>query len=293
MKKSFALKTFFAALFLALPTAFFAFDWPAENFESAQTLFTFSQYRKGRFNQSLVFQNAQAAKATDKGKIIAVITEKQNDGDWFESPLGNTAILSHDDALISVYGNLSQEAAQALLQKSAVGDGESLGATGSSAWSESEEGALEFQIADTNSKSYINPIILMPRSLKPPKISLDGIAIENQFGRIYNLASLRSVPAGVYKVYKRRQPNIGAFKTEVYVNGSEVEKITKETLRCQGGRLQIVGTRDSYQAEDFYPSEDLALMGHALLPHGSNTITIMVSDIFDSASTVTYGVSGY
>ena len=295
MKRFLSLKkTLALAAALAIAAPLLAFEWPAKNLDPSQSVFTFGQNRSGRFNQSIVFQNAQGAKATDKGKIIAVITEKQNDGDWFESPLGNALIIQHDDELLSVYGNLSEQSAKSLLKKSAVFDGEDLGDAAQSAWSETEEsGSLEFQIVDSNSKSYINPIILMPRSAKPPKLSLDNISIENQFGRIYNLALLRSVPAGVYKVYKKRQANIVSFKSEIYVNGSEVEKITKETIKGQNGRLIISGSGDSYESSAFYPNDEMEFIGHALLPHGNNTISVTVSDIYEGSVAANFTLSGY
>lgn len=300
MNKSLSQKNTLATLAFALVLAAAAqktpaaFEWPAKNLDASEPFFTFAQNRKGRFNQSIIFKNAREAAATDKGKILAVITEKQGDGDWFESPLGNALVVSHDDALISVYGNLSQESAAALSQKSFVQEGETLGTTAASSWSESDqEGSLEFQIADSNSKTFINPIILMPRSVKPPKISLEGISIENQFGRTYNMAALRSVPAGVYKVYKKRQADIVAYKSEIYVNGAEVEKIAKETIKGMDGRLAISGSDGSYESSEFYPSDELEFLGHVLLPHGSNTVTIKAADIYDSAVTANYSVSGY
>lgn len=291
---------FGAALFAAIfgLTASFAgdahsFSWPAKEWDKAKSIFTFSQNRKDRFCQSLVLRGVQTASATDKGKIIAVITEKQSDGDWFESPLGNALIISHDDSLISVYGNLTPQSAAALSQKTCLEDEEALGQTGMSSWSESEEGGeLEFQIADAGSKTFINPIILMPRNLKPPKIELDGISIENQFGRAYNLAALRSAPAGVYKIYKKRQADVNVYKSELYVNGAEIEKISKKTLKCQDGRLALAG-KELYTSQEFYPAGDREFLGHILLPHGSDTVTLVASDIFDSASTLNFTVSGY
>ena len=293
MKRTKALKKIAFLAFLAAASAH-SFDWPAKNMEQGQSPFTFSQNRAGAFNQSMVLKNAQIAKATDKGRIIAVITESQGDGDWFESPLGNAVIISHDDSLISIYGNLSKESADILLSKSGVQAGEELGSAADSAWSENgESGDLEFQIADTSSKTFINPIILMPRGLRAPRISTDGILMENQFGRMYSVSNIRSVPAGAYKLYKRRQNDITAHKSDIYVNGAEVDRITKEALKGQDGRLTLTGARGSYSSKDFYPSEDLEFLGNALLPHGSNTISISLSDIFENSATTNFNITGY
>ena len=286
-------KTIFSLTLMALAVPASPFSWPAKNLDPAKSVFTFAQNRQGRFCQSLVFQNAQGANSTDKGKIIVVLTERQGDGDWFESPLGNALILSHDDSLISVYGNLTKQSANGLLQKSSLGDEEFLGETGDSSWSDGQEGGeLEFQIADTSSKTFINPNILMPRTIKPPKVALEGLALENQFGRLYNMAALRSVPAGVYKIYKKRQQNITVFKSELYVNGAEVEKITKETLKANDGKLALSGQR-LYTSGEFYPNEELEFLGHILLPHGNDTITVSAADILENTVTATFTISGY
>ena len=294
MKDTFS-KTFLllSALLLAAAPQAFSFGWPVKNLDPSKSAFTFSQNRKGSYCQSLLFTNAQGARAADKGKVIAVLTERQGDGDWFESPLGNALVISHNDGLLSVYGNLSAQTAQALSRKTMVEDEEDLGQTAASAWSESLEGGeLEFQISDCESKSFINPMILMPRTLKPPRIVLEGITIENQFGRLYNLSSLRSVPAGVYKIYKKRQENIPVYKSEVYVNGSELEKITKETIKGQNGRLALAG-QSLYVSGEFFPDDSLELLGHILLPHGSNTVTVTATNIFESSVSANFTVAGY
>ena len=271
----------------------FSFDWPAKNFDPNQSILSFAQNREGAFNTSLVFENAQGALATDSGKIIAVITEHQNDGDWFESPLGNTLIISHDDELISVYGNLDFQSALDLAQKKEVKADEDLGGTGASSWSENPDSpSLEFQISDANAKTFINPMILMPRALKQKKISMEGISIENQFGRNYSIANLRSVPAGIYKLYKKRQKETVPFKSSVYVNGREVEKITKDTIKVQDGKLFLAGS-NNYTKEDFFPNGETEFLGRLLLPHGSNTVQINAQDIYENTSAATYVISGY
>ena len=281
------------ALFAILGQTLFSFGWPVKNLDTEKMVSSFARNRKNKFNVSLTFPNAQKAVAADNGKIIAVITEHQNDGDWFDSPLGNAVIISHNDDLISVYANLDGQSALNLQEKFQVSDGQELGDIANSAWSESaQSGSMEFQIADTKAKTYINPLILMPRSIKPPRIYLDGVTIENQFGRVYNLATLRSVPAGQYALYKKRQTNISPHKTKVYVNGTELEKISKEVLKWQDGKI-LIGGNKNYTSEQFYPSGDTELLGHVLLPHGVNTITITALDILENSVTANYTISGY
>lgn len=293
MKKNLFAKIATTAALMAIGGALFSFGWPVKNLDTEKMAPSFARNQRNRFNASLTFPNAQKAVAADNGKIIAVITEHQNDGDWFESPLGNAAIISHNDDLISVYANLDAKSALNLQEKFQVSDGQELGDIASSAWTENtQNGAMEFQIADTKAKTYINPLILMPRSIKPPRIYFDGVTIENQFGRSYNLATLRSVPAGPYTLYKKRQATVSPHRVKVYVNGTELEKISKEVLKWQDGKILIAGNKN-YTSEQFYPSDDTELLGHVLLPHGVNTITITASDIHENSVTANYTISGY
>ena len=121
---------------------------------------------------------------------------------------------------------------------------------------------------------------------------MEGISIENQFGRNYSIANLRSVPAGIYKLYKKRQKETVPFKSSVYVNGREVEKITKDTIKVQDGKLFLAGS-NNYTKEDFFPNGETEFLGRLLLPHGSNTVQINAQDIYENTSAATYVISGY
>ena len=82
------------------------------------------------------------------------------------------------------------------------------------------------------------------------------------------------------------------FSSSVYVNGAEVEKITKDTIKFENGKLALSGSQ-KYTSEDFFPTEDLEFLGRLLLPHGSNTVSITASDFYEKASGATYAISGY
>ncbi len=274
-------------------SAVFSFEWPVKKPDTENLVSTFAQNRRNFFNNSLIFPNAETASAADSGKIIAVISEHDGQGSWFESPLGNAVIISHDDKLISIYGNLTKKAADELEKKDTVTLGEELGPTGNSGWSENKKSNfIEFQIADTEGNTFINPLILMPRVLKPRRLLMQDVSVQNLFGRIYNLSILRSIPAGMYSVYKKRQADVVPYKTSVFVNGTELEKISKDALKAQDGRLVITGS-DTYKSEEFYPNEGTELLGHILLPHGSNTITITISGILENENTASYVISCY
>ncbi len=268
-----------------------AFDWPVKNFNANTILPTFAQNRKQHFNTSLVFPEAQEVIATDDGKIKLVILEHQDECNWFESPLGNCVIIEHEGNLISVYGNLERRDAEDVLQKERILSGENLGSAKNSAWNESE-GSLEFQIADTKDKAFLNPLVFMPKISSETPLLIDEITIENKFGRSYELSSSKSVQAGTYKVYKRRRENSPLHSSSVYVNGTELERIDREALSQKDNLLTISGQR-AYNSESFFPDERREFLGQILLLNGNNSISIIIRNVMEKERTVLFTVQAY
>lgn len=277
---------------IALPLCgIVAFDWPVKNFNANKILPTFAQNRKQHFNTSLIFPEAQEVISTDKGKIKLVILEHQGESNWFESTLGNCVIIEHEGNLISVYGNLEKRDAEDALQKERIFSGENLGSAKNSAWNESE-GSLEFQIADTKGKAFLNPLVFMPKISSESPLLIDEITIENKFGRSYELSSLRSVQAGTYKVYKRRRENSPLHSSSVYVNGTELERINREALSQENNLLAISGQR-VYNSVSFFPDEKREFLGQILLLHGNNSIAIVIRNVTEKERTVFFTVQAY
>lgn len=268
-----------------------AFDWPVRNFNANKILPTFAQNRKQHFNTSLIFPEAEEVIATDNGKVKFVILEHQGESNWFESTLGNCVIIEHEGNLISVYGNLERRDAEDALQKKRIFSGENLGRAKNSAWSESEN-SLEFQIADTKDKAFLNPLVFMPRISSETPLLIDEITIENKLGRSYELASLKSVQAGTYRVYKRRRDNSPLHSSSVYVNGTELERIDKEALSQENNLLTISGQR-MYNSASFFPDERREFLGQLLLLHGNNSVAIIIRDVSEKERTVLFTIQAY
>lgn len=268
-----------------------AFDWPVKNFDGNKILSTFAQNRKQHFNASLVFPEAQEVIATDKGKVKLVILEHQGECNWFESTLGNCIIMEHEGNLISVYGNLEKSGAEDALQKERFFSRENVGSAENSAWNESA-GALEFQVADTKGKAFLNPLIFMPKLSSESPLLIDDITIENKLGRSYELSSLKSVQAGTYKVYKRRRENSPLQSSSIYVNGTELERIDRDALYQENNLLALSGQR-AYDSVNFFPDEAREFLGQILLLHGNNSIAIVIRNVMENERTVLFTVQAY
>lgn len=278
-----------AAFFLAAEFSL-AFEWPARDFNGENLNATFAQNRNGRFNSSQIFREVDDVTATDDGRLVMVIFEHQEGASWFDSTLGNCAIIAHEDSLVSVYGNLDEKSAVSVSKKRNVVSGTSVGKVGDSAWSDTPN-SLEFQILDTSKKSVLNPLMLMPRVSGTQDVALDGITFENRLGRVFEISSTRSLQAGTYNVYKIRRDLNPAYTSTLYLNGAEIERIVKDTLGIENGLLAISGRR-AYSANVFYPDSSREFLGRIVIPHGNNTVTITVRNNLEKERSLTYNIQG-
>ena len=191
---------------------------------------------------------------------------------------------------MTVYGNLdTDEHNPQLFKTRTVAEGTELSTTGNSAWQETES-FLEFQIIDTKNKTYVNPLILMPRIGKEENLTITGISLQNKFGKFYELDTQKNIPTGFYKVFRKRQSKAVPYKTSVLVNGAESERLTFDTIKLEENELAIQGQL-LYRASELYPDDELMLMGEIYLPHGKDTISLIVTDFSGNERSRVYNLT--
>ncbi len=290
MKKN---KAIFSISLIVLAGIAVSFDWPVKDVEPQKLFSKFGQLRGETISNSVIFMQEKEIESTDIGRVSLVITEHNSDGNWFESTLGNAVIIAHEDNLMTIYGNLEENPFPETSEDSIfVQTGTKIGYTGKSAWTQNDDSTLEFQISDSKNNAFINPLILMPRISAKNTLSLAEITLENKNGRKYDLNAQKSIPAGTYSLYKKRSQTEMPYKTSVYVNGSETESVVYEMLEQKDGRLCALG-RDYYAFEKIYPDNDRLFIGHVMLPHGNDTLTVLISDILGNEKSVTYNIVAY
>ena len=220
-KKS-AKKILFALFILFLSADLFSFDWPQMETASDSFYSYFGQLRGNTIESSLVFKDSSEVKSADKGFIVAIIKEHDNDFGWFESTLGNAVIVAHDNDLTTVYGNLDEETMpQNLYSSSSVSTGTSLGSSGNSGWQEGQS-CLEFQVLDVKNKAAVNPRILMPRVGKELPLIISELTLDDRNGKTTYLDLNRRIKSGVYTVYYLRQTVAVPYRTTISINGAEI-----------------------------------------------------------------------
>lgn len=271
----------------------FAFDWPqSQVIQSDQFYSYFGQLRGGTISNSLIFSDPSEIKAADKGKVEIVITEFTDQTDFFPSTLGNAVILSHNDSLLTVYGNIDQDSTNEILFNSeSIETGTELGFSGNSAWQQGHS-SLEFQVIDVKNNTSINPRILMPRVGKELALYYGEVTLQNRNGKRFNAATQNVVPAGVYRIYKKRQAIAEPYKTRVSINGTVVDQISYDVLRQSDLQLCAVGKKN-YPKNVLYPDNELQLVGEATLPPGKNALQLMLTDILGKETPAVYIVNVY
>jgi murein DD-endopeptidase MepM/ murein hydrolase activator NlpD len=271
---------------LAISTIF-AFDWPQNEILSDSFYSYFAQLRGGTIGTSLVFSESREVKAADDGRILAVISEHDED-ELFESTLGNAAILSHKDSLITVYANLDAENLPSLYAMTDIKTGTSFGTTGTSSWQQGE-GCLEFQVLDIKNRTYVNPRILMPRVGKELPLSIKDVTAISKKGVSYDLGTAKTMPSGIYQLYREKQDIAMPYKTTVFINGVVSESLSYDTLSESNGRICVSGKKN-YDVSVMYPNDEQQFLGEVTLTKGKNSIMVVAADILGKEKQITYTV---
>ncbi|MCR4823709.1 MAG: M23 family metallopeptidase [Treponema sp.] len=268
-------------------SALFAFNWPQNEIMSDSFYSYFAQLRGGTIGTSLVFSESQEVKAADDGRVLAVISEHDED-ELFESPLGNALVLAHKDQLITVYANLDSENLPSLYKMNKIKSGTSFGTTATSSWQQGE-GCLEFQVLDTKNRTYVNPRILMPRIGKEHALTIKNVRAVNKKGVSYDLAKVNAMPSGVYQLYRERQEIAMPYKSTVFINGAVAEALTYDTLSEKNGKISVSGKKN-YGVNVMYPDQDRQFLGEVTLAKGKNSIMVILADILGKEKQITYTV---
>lgn len=286
-------KTLLFILFAVTALSVFAFEWPISEVKKDSFKSYFGQIRGKRISTSLVFKEPDEVTASEDGRILVILTDTNDDSDFFPSTLGTAVIISHEDNLLSVYGNLDEESITINnINETFIEKGTILGTTGNTGY-QTEQSYLEFQIIDTKNSTAINPKILMTRLDAEIKYNLNDISLMNRNGDIISLSNVRNFPSGLYKIYQKRNPVAMPAKTSVLFNGVVVDELTYNTVAQENGKICINGTKKKYVSDDVYPKQELFLLGETMLTPGKITLGLMVTDALGQTSTLNYNLTIY
>lgn len=286
MKKNKIFTLLFVSIFLIFQTA--AFDWPQDEVTKDSFTSYFGQNRGNILSTSVIFSEPAEIKAAEDGYILAILTENNDDSEFFPSTLGTAVILAHDDNLLSVYGNIDKDSLTLNETEKTIEAGAILGQSGNSGY-QNNNGNLEFQIVDAKNKSAINPKVLMPRSESEIPLSLSGIVIQSKNKDFYDINTYKTFNSGLYKVYFKRNAIAAPYKTSISINGLIVDQISYDTITQENNKLCIIGKK-KYTSNDVFPEENLQLIGEAMFTPGRATLGLVITDFLGNVKQLNYSI---
>lgn len=267
----------------------FSYNWPQEDVSHHSFKSYFGQNRGGIISTSVVFSEPDDVKAAEDGYVLAILTDNNDDSDFFPSTLGTAVILSHDDNLVSVYGNLDEDSITLNNTEEKIVDAGAIIAQSGATGFQEAKSCLEFQVIDTKNKAAINPKVLMPRSDAELPLSLGGIIICNKNNNYYDMNTNKSFSSGLYKVYFKRNGIAVPYKTSVSINGVIVDQISYDMITQENNKLCVIGKK-KYTGNDVFPNKDLQLMGEAMLTPGRATLGLSLTDALGNVKQLNYNI---
>lgn len=285
-------KSFLFIFLIFLTSLAFGVEWPQDEYDDKAIGSYFGQNIGGRISTSLIFTAPAEVKSVKDGKILIIMTDINDDSEFFPSTLGSSVILCHDDDLLTVYSNLDAESVnQSLENKDFVKEGQVIGQTGNSGW-QKERSDLEFQIIDNQKGAAINPKILLPRTENEIDYNLNGIMLQNKDGKYFDLRENKVFPSGQYKVYQARNKIAVPYKTTITINGVVIDEIAFDTVNQENGKLYVTGKK-KYTAGELYPDDTLLLLGETMLTPGRSTLGIYAFNFLGKVKQLSYVLSIY
>lgn len=277
---------------LLLCSTVFAYEWPQENVETTSIKSYFGQKRGNSVSTSLVFSDPEPIKCIENGKLLIVMSDETDDSVFFPCAYGTSVIVSHEDSLLSVYGNLETESViEAIGDKTELKSGDLIGEPGNSGW-QNGTSSLELQIIDTKKASAINPKILITRTNNEIPLTLEGIVLESKTGAKINLSTQKSFPSGIYKVYQKRNAVASPYRTTITINGVVVDQINYDTINQENNKLYVTGKK-KYLGTDIYPDSNLQLLGETMFTAGKSTLGLSLNDFLGKITQLNYIVTVY
>ncbi len=268
-----------AVFFSLIPVHTEALEWPVVKPEIKSQ---FGQETAYSVERGLILEGEPTVRTAGDGILLTIISESSN-MTGFPSTLGNAVLMSHDDGLVSIYGNLKDTnriSGRVQIEKNTV-----LSTTGKTAWGNRENICI-FQIMDQKQEVFLNPLLLLPPVEDNRSPVIKNVFLESASGQVFETGNPRRLRSGTYKIYAlitdtytRNPVELAPFRISVIINGIESISVPFETLRETGGMLvpkvtppYLDGTVPLYNKDGFIYAGDVSLT------RGRTEITVSARD---------------
>jgi hypothetical protein len=272
---------------LLLPFTASAMDWPQAE---AVLIRNFGWNDQGRPVPGVIFESAEAVKASGRGELIFSRNSGDDDPSRLPSPLGAWAALDHGDGLISIYSryNDSQER-----PPNKVEQGDVIAASGISGWSNRE--GFFFALFDRRERRWVNPsMIITPLpDTRPPVIQSVRLRASNN--RLIDPAQIRNISQGRYTIEVNAsdtmtgagEPPLAPHRIVCSVNGTEIGSLNFETYSARDGVL-AVSRNGLVPAGQVYAPAPGFEVGEVWFTRGQATLEVIALDITGNTRSVVF-----
>jgi hypothetical protein len=278
------LKTAAVALALAVALAAGALEWPVS--ERIVTG-TFGEDRGDHFHLGIdIGGGEQVVRPVLPGELVFRYEEN---ADYTSLPrgVGSFAVIRHQDDVLSVYCHLRRDLARPARATFTVRD--PVGVIGDTGYSEGKH--LHFSVFDGQTRSWINPLSLLPPVADRESPVVKRIAL-SRGDRVTELAPGVVVPSGpaevIVEAYDVRGDvrylwPLAPYAVRLVLNGAEVARFAFEALEVREGRMVVLGT--TLAAPDVYASDRILKLGTVDLRGGESHLIAVVRDFAGNEAT--------
>ena len=270
-----------------------AFDWPLDQIVLTST---FGEHRGDHFHGGIDLGGGeQPIYPISSGELVFSYREGE---DYTSLPtgLGNFLVLQHQGGIQSLYAHLAQGSLEA--NRRSYDRTQALGTVGSSGYSSGKH--LHLTIIDTEMKTVINPLLLLPPlpDGQAPQIKEVYLHSGQEQIRLEAGMSLNRGEGQLFAtVYDLREDvsflwKLAPYKVYLTQDGREITSFTFDSLYsapapAEGSQNLVLMNTEKHFSDVYESSWRLSLGGINLVP-GETTLTVFAADFAGNESSKEY-----
>jgi hypothetical protein len=206
--------------------------------------------------------------------------------------LGSFVVLEHEGGFRSLYAHLDRADAA---RRVAYGEGDPLGTVGQTGFSGGN--TLGFRLIDTERRTYVNPMLLLPELPDDAAPRVEEVALvrgDERFPLVRGVA----VPTGSHELEARiYDPGVSGpyrgdsppYAVTLFVNGQQRFSVALETLGSANGRVAFAG---GLTAAQLYGADGRLRLGRVTIGLGNNLVEIIAEDYAGNERIASFRITG-
>lgn len=264
-----------------------AFEWPVAE---PYPVRIFGARAYGVAERGIVLEKVETIRASGYGELLVTLEENRN-MTGFPGTLGNAVLLTHEDSLMTVYGNL--DSLDRVSDVISVDSLSILGSAGTSAWG--HPASVIFQVTDREKRTTLNPLLVLPSLPDKKSPAIRDVVAVSANDTVHALGTTKALRQGKYRLYanipdaiEKNGNEFAPFRVTIQVNGKEYSSIPFELLSEKSGSLYLADPQFTWKK--LYSDPTRMYLGELSLTRGRADISILARDIAGNERDVLFGV---